>query len=141
MRAESTKNPVRERHLVSSLLCGWKAAPREGRSQIGRIKLYQSRKADVVPGRKVPALRNSKVVTLSELIDDVLEFVTHHKDNRSYKVGAKSSGKRSAPNSLLTSLPRSWNGGLEPAAKHQLQRTDIRLSSHSAIARVFAMEK
>ena len=49
------------------------------------IKLYQSRKADVVAGRKLPELRNSKVVTLSELIDDVLEFVAHHKDNRSYE--------------------------------------------------------
>ena len=58
------------------------------REKVGRksdaIKLYQSRKADVVAGRKLPELRNSKVVTLSELIDDVLEFVAHHKDNRSY---------------------------------------------------------
>src|ERR1700761_8711609 len=58
------------------------------REKVGRksdaIKLYRSRKADVVAGRKLPELRNSKVVTLSELIDDVLEFVAHHKDNRSY---------------------------------------------------------
>jgi hypothetical protein len=38
-------------------------------------KLYRSRKADVAPRRKLPELRNSKVVTLSELIDDVLEFI------------------------------------------------------------------
>jgi hypothetical protein len=30
-------------------------------------------------------LRNSKVVTLAELIDDSLEFVAHHKDNWRYK--------------------------------------------------------
>jgi hypothetical protein len=59
------------------------------REKVGRksdaIKLYQPRKADVVAGRKLPELRNSKVVTLSELIDDVPEFVAHHKDNRSYE--------------------------------------------------------
>ncbi|MGA8670872.1 MAG: hypothetical protein WB679_13390 [Terracidiphilus sp.] len=63
-------------------------AGKRHREKVGRksdaIKLYQSRKADVVAGRKLPELRNSKVVTLSELIDDVLEFVAHHKDNRSY---------------------------------------------------------
>ena len=61
------------------------------------IKLYQSRKADVVAGRKLPELRNSKVVTLSELIDDVLEFVAHHKDNRSY--ASKGEIVRKAPGS------------------------------------------
>jgi hypothetical protein len=65
------------------------AAGKRHREKVGRksdaIKLYQSRKADVVAERKLPELRNSKVVTLSELIDDVLEFVAHHKDNRSYK--------------------------------------------------------
>jgi hypothetical protein len=64
------------------------AAGKRHREKVGRksdaIKLYQSRKADVVAGRKLPKLRNSKVVTLSELIDDVLEFVANHKDNRSY---------------------------------------------------------
>ncbi len=63
--------------------------PKAAREKVGRksdaIKLYQSRKADVVAGRKLSELRNSKVVTLSELIDDVLEFVAHHKDNRSYE--------------------------------------------------------
>jgi len=65
------------------------AAGKRHREKVGRksdaIKLYQSRKADSVAGRKLPELRNSKVVTLSELIDDALEFVAHHKDNRSYK--------------------------------------------------------
>ncbi len=56
------------------------------REKVGRksdaIKLYQSRKADAVAGRKLPELRNSKVVTVGELIDDALEFVANHKDNR-----------------------------------------------------------
>jgi hypothetical protein len=53
------------------------------REKVGRksdaIKLYQSRKADAAAGRKLPELRNTKVVTLSELIDDAIEFVAHHK--------------------------------------------------------------
>jgi integrase len=65
------------------------AAGKRHREKVGRksdaIKLYQSRKADAVAGRKLPELRNSKVVTLAELIDDALEFAAHHKDNRSYK--------------------------------------------------------
>lgn len=65
------------------------AAGKRHREKVGRksdaIKLYQSRKADVVARRKLPELRKSKVVTVSELIDDVIEFVAHHKDKRSYK--------------------------------------------------------
>ncbi len=65
------------------------AAGKRHREKVGRksdaIKLYQSRKADASAGRKLPELRNSKVVTLAELIDDALEFVAHHKDNRNYK--------------------------------------------------------
>jgi integrase len=65
------------------------AAGKRHREKVGRksdaIKLYQARKADASAGRKLPELRNSKVVTLAELIDDALEFVAHHKDNRNYK--------------------------------------------------------
>jgi hypothetical protein len=65
------------------------AAGNRHREKLGRksdaIKLYQTRKADAVAGRKPPTLRNSKVVTVSELIDDALEFVAHHKANRNYK--------------------------------------------------------
>ena len=50
-----------------------------------RSIFYQSRKADAAAGRKLPELRNTKVVTVSELIDDALEFVAHHKDNRNYQ--------------------------------------------------------
>jgi integrase len=65
------------------------AAGRRHREKVGRksdaIKLYQSRKADASAGRKLPELRNSKVVTLSELIADALEFVADHKDKRNYE--------------------------------------------------------
>lgn len=58
------------------------------REKVGRksdaIKLYQTRKADALAGRKLPALRDSRVLILSELIDDALEFVEHHKDKRNY---------------------------------------------------------
>jgi hypothetical protein len=40
---------------------------------------------DAAAGRKLPELRNSKIVTPAELIDDALEFVAHHKDNRNYE--------------------------------------------------------
>jgi integrase len=46
--------------------------------------LYGIRKADARMGRKLPELRNPTVVTLSELIDDALEFVADHEDLRNY---------------------------------------------------------
>jgi hypothetical protein len=53
------------------------------REKVGRksdaIKLYQSRKADALAGRKLPELRGSRVLSLSELIDDALEFVADPK--------------------------------------------------------------
>src|SRR3984885_8942051 len=65
------------------------AGGKRHREKVGRksdaIKLYQSRKADAAAGRKLPELRNSKVLTLSDLIDDALEFTAHHKDQRGYK--------------------------------------------------------
>ena len=65
------------------------ASGKRHREKVGRksdaIKLYQSRKADAAAGRKLPELRKTKVVTVSELIDDALEFVANHKDNRNYK--------------------------------------------------------
>jgi len=61
---------------------------KQHREKVGRksdaIDLYQVRKADATVGRKLPNLCASKVVTVSELIDDALEFVVHHKDLRNY---------------------------------------------------------
>ncbi|GGH10709.1 tyrosine-type recombinase/integrase [Silvibacterium dinghuense] len=47
-------------------------------------KLYQKRRGDIISGRKLPELRDSRVLRLSELIDDALEYVADHKDFRSY---------------------------------------------------------
>lgn len=61
---------------------------RQHREKVGRksdaMALYQVRKADATIGRKLPKLRSTRVVTISELIDDALEFVAHHKDRRNY---------------------------------------------------------
>jgi integrase len=58
------------------------------REKVGRksdaLKLYRIRKADATLGRKLPELRAVKAVTLSELIDDVLDFAVDHKDYRNY---------------------------------------------------------
>jgi site-specific recombinase XerD len=58
------------------------------REKVGRksdaIKLYQSRKADATAGRKLPTLRNTKGVTVSDLIDLALEATANHKDRRNY---------------------------------------------------------
>lgn len=35
-------------------------------------------------GRKLPELRDSRILSFSELIDDALEFVADHKDRRNY---------------------------------------------------------
>jgi integrase len=61
---------------------------KQHREKVGRksdaIKLYGVRKADATVGRKMPELRATKAVSLSDLIDDVLEYVAHHKDLRNY---------------------------------------------------------
>jgi integrase len=61
---------------------------KQHREKVGKksaaIALYRKRKEDERAGRKLPELRNSKIVTLSELIDDVLEFTKHHNDRRNY---------------------------------------------------------
>jgi integrase len=58
------------------------------REKVGRksdaLKLYGIRRANATLGRKLPELRAVEPVTLSELIDDVLEFAMHHKDYRNY---------------------------------------------------------
>src|SRR5665213_340972 len=58
------------------------------REKVGRkgdaIKLYQMRKADTLAGRKLPQLRNTKAVTVSDLIDLALEATKNHKDRRNY---------------------------------------------------------
>ena len=59
------------------------------REKVGRksdaIDLYRIRKADARAGRKLPQLRGASTgPTVSDLIDDVLQFVSEHKDQRNY---------------------------------------------------------
>src|ERR1035438_3477849 len=55
------------------------------REKVGRksaaIALYQTRKADATAGRKLPTLRNTRGVTVSDLIDLALEATANHKDS------------------------------------------------------------
>jgi hypothetical protein len=59
---------------------------KQHREKVGTItnakKLYQKRKEDDRAGRKLPELRNTKFVTIAELVDDALEYVVDHKDKR-----------------------------------------------------------
>jgi len=63
------------------------------REKVGRksaaIELYRQRKADARRGVKLPELRNTRAITVSALIEDVLEFTAHHKDKRNYESKAK----------------------------------------------------
>ena len=56
---------------------------RQHREKVGRksdaIDLYRVRKADATVGRKLPTLRNTRTVTISELIDGALEWLAHQR--------------------------------------------------------------
>ncbi|RRA49008.1 site-specific integrase [Acidipila sp. EB88] len=58
------------------------------REKIGKksdaIRIYQSRKADAAVGRKMPELRRSARVTISDLIDLALAATASHKDAQGY---------------------------------------------------------
>ena len=103
---------IRSRLADSPASC---AGEKRRREKAGRksdaIELYQSRKADAVAGHKLPELRNSKVAAVGELIDDALEFVANHKDNRNYNSKAgivrEVMGSRSAVEVTLQEMD-SW---------------------------------
>jgi hypothetical protein len=106
------------------------------REKVGRksdaIKLYQSRKADAVAGRKLPELRNSKVVTVGDLIDDALEFVANHKDNRNYKSKAGIVREDMGSLSAAEVTPQELERWLREHCKRQRRPTATRRSSRSA---------
>lgn len=64
---------------------------KQHREKIGKksaaIAMYQARKAAILEGRKLPPLRKIAAVSVSELIDDMLEHVKTqgHKDRRNYE--------------------------------------------------------
>jgi hypothetical protein len=68
--------------LCWSALSNWAS---EVGSKSAAIDLYRSRKDDARKGLKLPKLRSSRFVSLAELIDDALEFVANHKDQRNYE--------------------------------------------------------
>lgn len=59
------------------------------REKVGRksdaIDLYRTRKADARAGRKLPVLRSTKAVTVSDLVDLAIEYTANHKDARNYR--------------------------------------------------------
>jgi integrase len=117
------------------------AGGKRHREKVGRksdaIKLYQSRKADAAAGRKLPELRNSKIVTLAELIDDALEFVVHHKDNRSYKskaaIVSNALGSRPAADLTPQELERWLRGHCKTAATSNRYKAFISLCYREGI--------
>lgn len=66
---------------------------KQHREKVGRksdaIKLYRDRKADATMGRKLPELRATQATLFGDLLDDVLEYTTDHKDARNYICKAK----------------------------------------------------
>jgi integrase len=91
-RARSTETKIRGvfEHPAGSGVwwIHYYAEGKRHREKVGRkgdaIKLYQTRKADAMAGRKLPTLRNTKAVTVSDLIDLALEATANHKDRRNY---------------------------------------------------------
>jgi integrase len=79
---------------------------KQRREKVGTItaakSLYQKRKTDDREGRKLPTLRNTRFVTIGELIDDALIYTQDHKSKRDYIVKAgiikKDLGELSAAN-------------------------------------------
>lgn len=49
-----------------------------------RSSFIRSEKRTLLRVGSLPELRNSRALTVSELIDDVLEYVADHKDRRNY---------------------------------------------------------
>lgn len=100
-------------------------------SKSAAIALYRKRKEDARAGRKLPQLRNSRFVSLAELIDDVLEFTAGHKDARSYVSKAaivkKAIGAKPAGEILPLDLEKFLNGHCKTAATHNRYRAFLSL--------------
>jgi integrase len=85
-------------------------------------QLYQKRKADDRDGKKLPTLRNTRFITIGELIDDVLVYVEDHKSRRDYKIKAaivkKELGALSASNFKPNELSKWLRKHTKTAATH-----------------------
>ena len=92
---------------------------KQHREKVGRksaaIDLYRKRKEDDRSGRKLPTLRNTAIVTISELIDLMLTHIKtqHHKDQRTYEsrgeIVRKALGDKSAEDVTPQELEK-WLG-------------------------------
>jgi integrase len=95
------------------------------------INLYQKRKQDDREGKKLPSLRSTRFVTLSELIDDALEHVAGHKDLRNYKSKAEivraDLGGRKAEDITPQELLQWLNGRKKSAATYNRYKAFLSL--------------
>ena len=100
-------------------------------SKQAAIALYQKRKADDREGKKLPSLRNTRFVTLSELIDDALEHVAGHKDLRNYQSKAEivraDLGGRKAEDITPQELLQWLNGRKKSAATYNRYKAFLSL--------------
>jgi hypothetical protein len=116
------------------------------REKVGRksdaIDLYRVRKADALAGRKLPNLRKTVALTLGDLIDDVLEYVTDHKDQRNYisKAEIVRAALGSTPADELKSHKNS-GGGLRRTPGRPPHTTGTGRSSRYPIASGTSMKK
>jgi integrase len=94
-------------------------------------QLYQKRKADDRDGKKLPRLRNTRFVTIGELIDDVLEYTVDHKDKRSYiskaEIVKKDLGALSATNFKPQDLSRWLREHTKTPATHNRYKAFLSL--------------
>lgn len=100
-------------------------------SRSNAIKLYRKRKEDARAGRKLPVLHNTRLVNLSELIDDVLECTKDHRDARSYiskaEIVRKALGSRAAAEITPQEISRWLSGHCKTAATHNRYKAFISL--------------
>lgn len=93
--------------------------------------LYQKRKADDRAGKKLPTLRNTRFVTIGELIDEVLVYVEDHKSKRDYitkaEIVKKELGALSAANFKPNELSKWLREHTKTAATHNRYKAFISL--------------
>lgn len=103
-----------------------------GHDSLCAFGVYQTRKADAIAGRKKPNLRNTRGVTIGDLLDDVLEHVAHHKDIRNYNSRAEivreGLGTEAAADLLPTDLRRWLDKQCKSAATFNRYKSLISLA-------------
>jgi integrase len=108
---------------------------KQRREKVGTItaakQLYAKRKNDDREGKKLPTLRNTRFVTIGELIDDVLVYVEDHKAKRDYITKAaivkRDLGALSASNFKPNELSKWLREHTKTAATHNRYKAFISL--------------